>query len=167
MDRSDRDGLLLCELQAKIFEQSVNRVTTSSEIFIRRFMHSQAAKLLDNRTVLETSLQPGDLLDLIEEQYDSSDYGSIKYTADEMYWIGYIYRYFAYIKNMSSLQVYKIIKPRELRRLYLPYHTMDPVQAVERILEAKHLPMNDADEFQRQYKILKKHYQLILQEKSE
>ena len=73
-----------------------------------------------------------------------------------MYWIGYIYRYFAIICELTSVQVYKIIKPKELRGLFLPYHTMDPSQAVERILEAKEMPMDENMELERQYKIFKK-----------
>ena len=56
-----------------------------------------------------------------------------------MFWIGYIYRYFAYTYERSSIQVYKAVKPKELRDLFLPYHTMDPAQAIDRILEAKGL----------------------------
>lgn len=57
---------------------------------------------------------------------------------------------------MTSTQVYKIIKPKELRDLFLPYHTLDPSQAIERILEAKGLLIDEETELQRQYKILKK-----------
>lgn len=39
----------------------------------------------------------------------------------EIYWIGYLYRYFAFIYELSSVQVYKIVKPKELRGLFLPY----------------------------------------------
>lgn len=39
----------------------------------------------------------------------------------EIYWIGYLYRYFVFIYELSSVQVYKIVKPKELRGLFLPY----------------------------------------------
>ena len=158
MERIDQDGLLICELQARTFELSASAVSASSEVFIRRFMNSNTVKLLDNRIVLNTILQPNDLIRMIEEQYGVSTYGSVKYSAEELYWIGYIYRYFAYTKQKSSLQVYKIIKPKELRGLYLSYHTLDPAFAIDRILEAKHLPLSEAEEQQRQLEILKKHY---------
>ena len=101
------------------------------------------AQRLDNGSVLESNIQANDILQFVDEEYGVSDYGTVKYTRNEMYWIGYIYRYFAIICELTSVQVYKIIKPKELRGLFLPYHTMDPSQAVERILE-------------RQYKIFKK-----------
>ena len=166
MERIDQDGLLICELQARTFELSASAVSASSEVFIRRFMNSNTVKLLDNRTVLNTILQPNDLIRMIEEQYGVSTYGSVKYSTEELYWIGYIYRYFAYTKQKSSLQVYKIIKPKELRGLYLSYHTLDPAFAIDRILEAKHLPLSEAEEQQRQLEILKKHYRELMLEKS-
>jgi hypothetical protein len=89
MKKIDRDGFLLCELQAKIFEESAESTEVSSEIFIRRFMNSKVAFLMDNND-------------------------------------------------------------------FLPYHTMDPAQAIERILEAKNLIMDETAELQRQYKIFKR-----------
>ena len=156
MKKIDRDGLLLCELQAKAFEISIDMTSTSSEIFIRRFMNSRIAKTIDNGDVLQTNMQSKDILNRIEEQYGTSEYGSVKYTRNEMYWIGYLYRYFSYTYDLSSVQVYKIVKPKELRDLFLPYHTMDPSQAVERILEAKGILHDNEAELRRQYEIFRR-----------
>lgn len=155
MKKIDKSGLLLCELQAKTFELSAIALSMSSEIFIRRFMNSQIAKTLDNGNILETNIQARDLLDRVEEQYGPSNYGKIKFSSDELYWIGYIYRYFSYTYDKSSLQVYKIVKPKELRQLYLPYHTIDPSQAIERILEAHNQKLDEDEEIYRQLQILK------------
>ena len=156
MKKIDKDGLLLCELQATAFENSVDKMESSSEIFIRRFMKSKIAKRLDNGSVLESNIQANDILTLVDEEYGATDYGSVKYTHNEMYWIGYIYRYFSFTYDLSSSQVYKIIKPKELRGLFLPYHTMDPSQAIERILEAKGMFIDEETEQQRQYEIFKR-----------
>ena len=156
MRKIDKDGLLLCDLQAQTFELSVKVQKTSSEIFIRRFMNSEAAKQLDNMAVLQNNIQARDLLEFIDEEYGESDYGSVKYTSNELYWIGYIYRYFAYTYEKSSTQVYKIIKPKELRELFLPYHTMDPAQAIDRILEARGLANDSVNEEKRQFEIYRR-----------
>lgn len=95
------------------------------------------------RYFLQTNIQAKDILNMIEEEYGASKYGSVKYNLNELYWIGYLYRYFSYTYNMSSIQVYKIVKPKELRGLYLPYHTLDPSQAIERILESKNLLLDE------------------------
>ncbi len=156
MKKIDKDGLLLCELQAKTFEMSIDATEVSSEIFIRRFMNSQISKSIDSCEILQTNMQAKDILERIEEQYGKSNYGSKRYTKNELYWIGYIYRYFSYTYEKSSVQIYKIVKPKELRALFLPYHTLDPSQAIERILEAKNLfIVDDKAEIGRQYKIYK------------
>lgn len=156
MKKISKDGLLLCKLQAEVFENSIEKMYTSSEIFIRRFMKSEIAKRFDNESVLESNIQANDVLELINEEYGISNYGSVKYTRNEIYWIGYIYRYFAFTYEMTSAQVYKIVKPKELRGLFLPYHTMDPAQAIERILEAKGMIVDEETELKRQYEIFKR-----------
>ena len=156
MKKIDNDGLLLCEMQAKAFELSGIEQSTSSAVFIRRFMNSDVAKQLDNMAVLRSNMQAADILTLIDEEYGKSEYGSVKYSLNELYWIGYIYRYYAYTYDKTSKQVYKIVKPKELRDLFLPYHTMDPAQAIDRILEAKGLVNTDDYEERRQFEIFKK-----------
>ena len=114
------------------------------------------AKRLDDGSVLESNIQAEDILQLVNEEYGFSNYGSVKYTRNEMYWIGYIYRYFVITYELTSMQVYKIVKPKELKGLFLPYHTMDPSQAIERILEAKGLFTDEKMELERQYEIFKR-----------
>lgn len=53
MKRMNKDGVLLCELQATAFEKSIDKMESSSEIFIRRFMRSRIAKRLDDGSVLK------------------------------------------------------------------------------------------------------------------
>ena len=106
--------------------------------------------------VLRSNMQAADILKLIDEEYGKSEYGSVKYSLNELYWIGYIYRYYAYTYDKTSRQVYKIVKPKELRDLFLPYHTMDPAQAIDRILEAKGLAVDAASEEMRQFEIYKR-----------
>ena len=152
MRKISKDGVILCTLQAETFEKSVEKMDTSSEIF----MKSEIAKRFDNESILESNIQANDILELIDEEYGISNYGSVKYTRNEMFWIGYIYRYFAFTYNMTSAQIYKIVKPKELRDLFLPYHTMDPAQAIERILEAKGMLTDEKQELERQYEIFKR-----------
>ncbi|MBQ8847276.1 MAG: hypothetical protein IJ006_09055 [Lachnospiraceae bacterium] len=71
-----------------------------------------------------------------------------------MYWTGYLYRYWAYISGMSSKQLYRIIKPEELEKLYYQYNSHDPEQAIERIKEAKGL--TEEDQIKRGVEILRR-----------
>ncbi len=156
MKKIDKDGLSLCELQAQAFESSVNNYNSSSAIFIRRFMNSEIAYKMDALISLESPILPNDILDYIDEEYKPTQYGSVKFTPNEMYWMGYLYRYFSYTYEYSSKKVYKIIKPTELRGYFLAYHTLDCSQAIERILEAKNISINSEEELQREYSIYKK-----------
>lgn len=155
MRKMDKDGLILCDLQGNAFELSIELTSTSSEIFMRRFMNSKVAKMIDNESILQMNLQAKDIIKRVEE-YKESKYGSVKYTKNERYWIGYLYRYFSYTYELSSTRIYKIVKPKELRELFLPYHTLSPEQAIERILEAKGMILNLEDEINRQFEIYKR-----------
>ncbi len=154
MKEMDSLGLKLCQYQARLFESSIENTQTSSAIFIRRFMNSALAERMDNVGFLFESLELSDALTEIEDQYGVSTYGSIKYSVEEMHWIGYIYRYWAYISEKSSKQVYKAASPQKLRKLYFPYHSLDPLQAIERIMEETGSE-NEEDDIARGVRILR------------
>ena len=74
MKRMNKDGVLLCELQATAFEKSIDKMESSSEIFIRRFMRSRIAKRLDDGSVLESNIQAEDILQLVNEERNVLDW---------------------------------------------------------------------------------------------
>lgn len=133
-------GLTLCRLQGQAFQRSLERCGCSSAVFIRRFMRSAVARRLDaaGDGLLETC-SADDLIGQVEAEYGVSDYGSAKYGAEELYWMGYLYRYWCFTREVSSAAVFKACGARELQTTYGAYHTLDPAAAIERILEAKDL----------------------------
>ena len=160
---TEKELTLLCRLQGEAFELSHDHTGTSSLIFIRRFMNSNLCKEIDNGQVLSTSLSPLSLLYEIENEYGESTYGSEKYEKDELYWMGYMYRYIAIACSTSSAAIYKLIKPKELRGLFIGYHTLAIETAAERLLEAKNLiyliqaKENEEERLKRAYSIYRKH----------
>ena len=154
MKKIDRTGLLLCDLQSKAFELSLEALPCSSEIFIRRFMNSKVAKELDSEYTPGMIITQDDILGRINEQYGTTEYGSVKYTANEIHWIGYIYRYLAYTRGLTSSQIYKKIKPKKLRELYPACHTMDCSAAIDRIIESQNISF-DSD-IEKQYLIFRR-----------
>ena len=143
MKEFDEYGLRLCRFQANVFEASREKTDCSSAIFLRRFMLSDAARRFDTNKELYGAADVGGILEEIEEEFGPSKYGRVKYASEELYWIGYIYRYWCYTREITSRRVYRIIKPAELRSLYYAYHTLDPAAAVERIMEAKGIRERD------------------------
>ncbi len=137
MRKMDEIGLKLCKMQGEVFSASVKESKCSSPIFMRRFMNSQVAQRMDLGGFLFEACDVNGVLEEINTEFGESSYGKEKYHQAELYWIGYLYRYWCYTYQKTSKQIYKFIKPKELRSLYYPYHSLDPAQAIERILEAK------------------------------
>lgn len=154
MRKMDGYGLKLCRFQAELFSQSLAETKCSSKVFIRRFMLSELAKRMDKEGFLFDAVTVPDALHELEMQFGASEYGQIRFGKEELYWIGYIYRYWAYISGKSSKQIYKIVKPEELRKLYFPYHSLDSEQAIERIKESKGII--EEDEIKRGVEILRR-----------
>lgn len=135
MKKIDEEGLKLCALQADVFADSLAAMQCSSPVFIRRFMNSQVASRMDKRGFLLGASDAARVLNEVDSQYGPTSYGKERYGREELYWLGYLYRYWAYTYEKSSKQVYKQVKAKDLRKLYYPYHSLDPAQAIERILE--------------------------------
>ena len=150
----DKDGRCVCEMQGQIFEASLTKYNTSSAMFIRRFMNSNLAACMDDPAFLDRPFNPDDSYDLIDSEYGKSSYGKQKYSADELFWIGYIYRYWAYTYEWTSRKVYRAANGPEMRSVYYPYHSLDPAKAIERILEAKQVPYK-TDDIERGVKLLR------------
>lgn len=135
----DETGLKLCRMQAELFKLSASALECSSPIFLRRFMLSNVAARMDQDGFLYEACTVDDILAEIEEEFGKTNYGKEKYSIEELYWMGYLYRYWCYTYGKTSKQIYRMLKPKELRLLYYPYHSLDPAQAIKRIMEAKDL----------------------------
>lgn len=144
----------LCQTQAKMFELSVNQTKYSSPIFIRRFMFSSIAKALDDQVYLFQSNTMYETFDILNEEFGESSYGKIKYTQDQMYWIGYIYRCIAIKYSLSSKSVYKLFNADEIIKFYNICHTYDIVDACERMM--KSINYNESSIEERAYNSMKR-----------
>lgn len=146
MKNLDDYGMRMCRYQAELFARSREDVSCSSPVFLRRFMYSDLARRMDGDGFLMEAVDKEDAFGEIEQEFGESSYGKIKFNREELYWIGYIYRYWCYVHEITSKRVYRIIKPDELKALYYPYHSLDPAQAIERIMEAKQIREEDYTE---------------------
>lgn len=146
MKTMDEIGNKLCRAQAELFVSSISLTNCSSAIFLRRFMNSSVAKRMDDGSFLFEASTNESVIAEIEEEFGKTDYGKVKFTENELYWMGYLYRYWCYTYEKTSKQVYRIMKPTELRELFFPYHSLDNAAAVERILEAKNSREEDLTE---------------------
>ena len=135
-----------CRFQGEVFQKSAEACECSSAMFVRRFMNSHAAALLDRQLLWGVNLAPEDVFTQLESEYGPSSYGQTHFDGEALYWMGYLLRYWAITRNIASKALYKLVKPGELAGLFTAYHTLDPDQAIERILEAKGLPGRETEE---------------------
>lgn len=148
----DSIEIKLCRLQAKIFEESVKKTKYSSLVFIRRFMLSNLAKQFDDKTYLyNTNSQ--DIFNMIDQQFGTSDYGKIKYTESEMFWIGYIYRCICIKYNLTSKYVYSLFNATNIIKYYSIAHTQDVVKAASMLMESINY---NSDIEEKSYKLMKR-----------
>ena len=56
MKNIDKDGLLVCSIQGKVFLNLLTYFKCSSEIFMRRFMMSEIVKEFDSLSILDDTL---------------------------------------------------------------------------------------------------------------
>ena len=57
------------------------------------------------------------------------------YDREEVYWMGYVYRYWHFYADESSKQIYSQADAPLMRSCYLGFHTMDVAMAVEDLKE--------------------------------
>ncbi|MBQ9001195.1 MAG: hypothetical protein IJ087_05010 [Eggerthellaceae bacterium] len=136
----------LCSLQGRVFEASLEFSEAGSAVFVRRFMNSDLARRLDaGGAVLETATV-GHMVREVDGQYGGTGYGSARFSAGELHWMGYLYRYLCCATGLSSKAAYRVLGARELRALYGPYHALDPAQAVAELAVAKGIsPYDDIE----------------------
>ena len=67
MKNLDFNEIKICQMQGKIFEESLEKVETSSLIFIRRFMFSNLTKKFDDFSFLTIAFDIDDVFKEIEE----------------------------------------------------------------------------------------------------
>ena len=134
MKAFDHKGLLLAEHQGKLFEKSAE-LDCSTAVFLRRFFHSDYLKKLDQNEGLSLSLDVNEAIASIESQFGASSYGKIKYAKSALFWIGYMYRYISYTRQVSTKFVMRLFPYQQLNDVYYSFHTQDPEWCVRSLLE--------------------------------
>ena len=66
MREFDHDGLLLCSIQSRLFEETLEKVDCSSEVFIRRYMNSKIVNTLDSTAFLDDNATTDNIIEEIE-----------------------------------------------------------------------------------------------------
>lgn len=125
----------LCDIQGRLFELSVEK-GYDSELFVKNFMLSKVAEDLDSSyNRMQWAGEEYLLEELADECGRALEKNGKVVTKDEIYWMGYIYRYWHYYKGENSKQIYKQAPYERMRINYLMFHTMAPEMAVDDLIE--------------------------------
>jgi len=127
----DSIQLKLCDIQGRLFERSMNY---ASEGFIRDFMNSEVAEHLDSPYNKLQWMGEEYLLDELTDEKTLSKEGE-KYSPEVLYWIGYIYRYWACSRNEKSKKIYRHAPAKTMKRNYAAFHSFDPNIAIDDLIE--------------------------------
>ena len=131
----DELQLKLCDIQGRLFELSAVKKMPSAA-FIKAFMTSETAKELDSRYNRMQWMGEEYLLEeVLSSAGDSLSAAGEVYPKDVLYWIGYIYRYWHYYTGESSAKILRQAPAATMKRNYMMFHTMDPVVAIEDLME--------------------------------
>lgn len=154
MKNFDHNGLLLAEYQGKLFEKSTE-LDCSTGIFLRRFLHSDLLEKLDTNQPSLVSLDVNDGINSILEQFGNTDYGKEKYSGSSMFWMGYMYRYISYTREIRTRFLMELLDYRQMNDVYYSFHTQDPEWCIQSLLEINHLTESVFDNNYRLKKIIR------------
>ena len=154
MKNFDHNGLLLAEYQGKLFEKSTE-LDCSTGIFLRRFLHSDMLEKLDTNQPSLVSLDVNDGINSILEQFGNTDYGKEKYSGSSMFWMGYMYRYISYTREIRTRFLMELLDYRQMNDVYYSFHTQDPEWCIQSLLEINHLTESVFDNNYRLKKIIR------------
>lgn len=154
MKNFDHNGLLLAEYQGKLFEKSTE-LDCSTGIFLRRFLHSDLLEKLDTNQPSLVSLDVNDGINSILEQFGNTDYGKEKYSGSSMFWMGYMYRYISYTREIRTRFLMELLDYRQMNDVYYSFHTQDPEWCIQSLLEINHLTERVFDNNYRLKKIIR------------
>jgi len=123
----------LCDIQGRLFERSSNKNLDSRD-FIEKFMNSITCEYLD---------LPYDRLQWLGEEYilenllDEIPIQAVgeRYSKEELFWAGYVYRYWHLLTGESGREIYKQAKAKTMRDCYFGFHALDVGMAIEDLKE--------------------------------
>ena len=123
----------LCDIQGRLFERSREKDLDSAD-FIAAFMNSETCAYLD---------MPYDRLQWAGEEYilenllDETrvDAAGILFGKEELFWAGYIYRYWHLLTGENSRDIYKQADAARMKACYPGFHALDVAMAIDDLKE--------------------------------
>ena len=97
-------------------------------------MNSEVAEHLDSPYNKLQRMGEEYLIEELKDEKRLSTEGE-KYPPDVLYWIRYVYRYWACTRGEKSRQIYRQAPAKTMKRNYPAFHTFDPEVAIDDLIE--------------------------------
>ena len=123
----------LCDIQGRLFERSLKKGLDSTD-FMDKFMNSKTCEYLD---------MPYDRLQWAGEEYIMENLleetsvlpAGEKFSKEELFWAGYVYRYWHLLTSESGREIYSQAKARRMKECYPGFHALDIAMAIDDLKE--------------------------------
>ena len=123
----------LCDIQGRLFERAGMYELDSLDC-INKFMNSETCAFFDlpyNR--LQWAGEEYILATFMDEVEVKSS--GFTYSRDELFWIGYVYRYWHFLTGENSKTIYSQAKAELMKGCYTGFHSLDVEMAIENLKE--------------------------------
>lgn len=126
--------LQLCDIQGRLFELALKE-NLEYPNFAEKFMNSETARFLDYPyDRLQWAGEEYILENLMEEAVLKQCRGE-NYSQEQVYWMGYVYRYWHFYTGETSREIYAQADACQMAGCYLGFHTLDVPMAIEDLKE--------------------------------
>ena len=124
----------LCDIQGRLFELALKN-EYDCPAFITFFMNSRAAGALDDTYDRLQWAGEEYILEELEEESGGLKKAGMIYSAEVMYWTGYVYRYWHYYTNESSREIYETADAHTMNVCWPGFHTLDVEMSIDDLKE--------------------------------
>ena len=123
----------LCDIQGRLFENSAKKGLDSTD-FIEKFMNSKTCEFMDMEYDRLQWAGEEYILENLLEETPLRPFGE-KYSNDELFWVGYLYRYWHLLTGEKSRDIYSQATARRMKDCYFGFHALDVSMAIEDLKE--------------------------------
>ena len=132
--------LSLCDTQGQLFELS-GKYGYASKPFVRGFMESDVSKDMDKAFHHTQWAGKEYILSRMKDEVQQELKQGATFDPEALFWMGYLYRFWHFYTGESSKEIYRQAPARAMNVAFLPYHSLRPEMAVDRLkstYQAKH-----------------------------
>ena len=123
----------VCHTQAALFEFCQNKLNCDAFDFITNFMQGEVAADIDNNGPAYYDVNPFEFIDSVRDKVPMRPISEKKYT-EALHWIGYLYRYWAWL-GLPSKDIIQAVPVNDAYDAHYSLHTLDVRDAIKLFVE--------------------------------